>query len=60
MIAWTIFSDSDEIEEIEVDHFDLITKSNSLDFDKGVNLCLLREKLGDSLPPCVKLARESR
>lgn len=53
-----IFSDNDDIEELEVNRFELITKSDTLDFDEGVNLCLLREMLDNSCPPCVRREKE--
>ena len=57
LIAWMIYSDSDEIEEVDVDIIDVITKSNELDFEKGVSLCILEKKLECSEPHCVGAAK---
>lgn len=55
MIGWMIYANSDEVDEVEVDRFDAVAKSDTLDFEKGVNLCILRNLLDGSRLPCVKL-----
>lgn len=60
LIAWTIYSDSDEIEEVDVDVIDVVTKSNDLDFEKGVNVCILEKTLECSEPHCIAQANEWR
>ncbi len=48
MIGWRVCADSEEIEEVTYNEFDVITKSKDLDFEKGVNLWLLIDILTQS------------
>lgn len=45
MIGWILFAEDDDIEEIEINLFDAVTKSKDLDFDEGGALYCLTDKL---------------